>query len=45
MRKLRIAKRVGAALLGLLVVGLMAAAGPATVMSSVSAHTNSLSMW
>ena len=41
MRKLRIAKRVGAALLGLLVVGFMAAAGPATVMSSVSAQSTS----
>src|SRR5205085_9274789 len=41
MRKLRIAKRVGAALLGLLVVGLMAAAGPATVISSVYAQSTS----
>ena len=43
MRKLGIAKRVGAALLGLLAVGLMAAAGPATVISSVSAQSTSSS--
>src|SRR5438128_6534 len=43
MRKLGIAKRVGAALLGLLVVGSMAAAGPAsaTVISSVYAQSTS----
>src|SRR5436305_1172273 len=43
MRKLGIAKRVGAALLGLLAVGLMAAAGPAsaTVISSVYAQSPS----
>src|SRR5438552_7180011 len=43
MRKLGITKRVGAVLLGLLAVGLMAAAGPATVISSVYAQSTSSS--